>query len=197
MEQLNDEFWSTRYEQHQTGWDLHKASPPLKEYINQLTNKEISILIPGCGNAYEADYLLKKGFTNITLVDISHVLTEHLQEHFKGHPIKIVHGDFFDHEGTYDLILEQTFFCAIDPELRQLYVLKMKNLLANDGVLAGVLFNRDFEGGPPFGGSLREYIQLFSPHFHIKTLETCYNSIAPRQNTELFIQLLKKHSLPD
>jgi len=197
MEKLNDEFWSTRYELHQTGWDLHKASPPLKTYIDQWPDKQSRILIPGCGNAYEADYLLKKGFTNITLVDISHVLTEHLSEHFKGHPIRIVHGDFFDHEGAYDLILEQTFFCAIDPVLREQYAFKMKSLLTAGGTLAGVLFNRDFEGGPPFGGSLQEYIQLFSPHFYIKKLETCYNSITPRQNAELFIQLLKNPPLPD
>jgi SAM-dependent methyltransferase len=192
--ELNDEFWSKRYELHQTGWDLHKASPPLKAFIDQWPDINSRVLIPGCGNAYEADYLLQKGFTQITLIDISHVLTEHLQEHFKGHSIQIIHGDFFDHEGTYDLVLEQTFFCAINPALREQYVLKMKSILAPDGVLAGVLFNRDFEGGPPFGGSLPEYIQLFSPHFQIKTLETCYNSIPARQNTELFIQLINGSS---
>jgi SAM-dependent methyltransferase len=189
MEKLDDDFWSNRYEKHQTGWDLHKASPPLKEYVNQLTNKEISILIPGCGNAYEADYLLKKGFTNITLVDISHVLVEHLKDHFSGKPTHILHQDFFDHSGSYDLILEQTFFCAIDPVLREHYAVKMKSLLAPGGTLAGLLFDRHFEGGPPFGGGLQEYRQLFARHFHIKKIETCYNSISPRQNTELFFIL--------
>jgi thiopurine S-methyltransferase len=65
----------------------------------------------------------------------------------------------------------------------------MKSLLAIGGRLAGVLFNRDFDGGPPFGGSDVEYRNLFSKYFSIKTLETCYNSILPRQNTESFFIL--------
>jgi methyl halide transferase len=186
MEQLNDEFWSKRYELNQTGWDLHKASPPLKTYIDQLKDKNARILIPGCGNAYEADYLLKKGFTNITLVDIAHVLVEQLQNHFSGKPVRIFHEDFFAHHGTYDLVLEQTFFCAINPDLREKYAEQMKRLLTPGGTLAGVLFDRDFEGGPPFGGSISEYRRLFTRYFNIKKLETCYNSIAPRQNAEAF-----------
>ena len=189
MEHLDDAFWSKRYALHQTGWDLHKASPPLKAYIDQWPDKQSRILIPGCGNAYEADYLLQKGFIDITLLDISQVLVAQLKEHFSGTPISILHQDFFDHDGSYDLILEQTFFCAIDPALREEYAVKMKSLLAIGGRLAGVLFNRDFDGGPPFGGSDVEYQNLFSKYFSIKTLETCYNSILPRQNTESFFIL--------
>jgi methyl halide transferase len=186
MLQLDDNFWSERYEHHQTGWDIGFASGPLVHYIDQLTQKDARILIPGCGNAYEADYLLQNGFTHITLLDISHTLVAHLNEHFKGKPIDIIHTDFFDHSGEYDLILEQTFFCALDPLLREAYAQKMLQLLAPAGTLAGVLFNRAFTGGPPFGGSSDEYQQLFSKYFHIKTLETCYNSIAPRKNSEAF-----------
>ncbi len=192
MEHLDDAFWSKRYALHQTGWDLHKASPPLKAYIDQWPDKQSRILIPGCGNAYEADYLLQKGFNNITLVDISHVLVAQLKEHFSDTSIHILHQDFFEHNGTYDLILEQTFFCAIEPSLREDYAIKMKSLLATGGKLAGVLFNRDFDGGPPFGGSDVEYRNLFSNYFSIKTLETCYNSILPRQNKESFI-ILEQH----
>ncbi|MCS7037470.1 MAG: SAM-dependent methyltransferase, partial [Saprospiraceae bacterium] len=57
--------------------------------------------------------------------------------------------------------------------------------------LAGVLFDRDFEGGPPFGGHAEEYRALFEPLFRIHTLEPCYNSIPPRAGAEVFI-ILKK-----
>lgn len=33
---------------------------PLKVYFDQLTNKDLKILIPGGGNSHEAEYLLKK-----------------------------------------------------------------------------------------------------------------------------------------
>jgi len=50
-------FWSSKYQEGQTGWDMGEVSPPIKAYIDQLTNKDLSILIPGAGNAYEAAYL--------------------------------------------------------------------------------------------------------------------------------------------
>jgi len=187
MQTLDDNFWSTRYEQHQTGWDLQKVSPPLQAYIDQLKSKDLRILIPGCGNAYEADYLVQQGFANITLIDISEVLTRQLRQHLAGSPVQVVHGNFFEHTGTYDLILEQTFFCALDPTLRPAYVQQMHTLLAPGGKLVGVLFDREFEGGPPFGGSITEYEELCSPFFTIKTLAPCYNSIAPRAGSEVFI----------
>jgi SAM-dependent methyltransferase len=187
MQILDDNYWSSRYAQHQTVWDLQKVSPPLQAYIDQLKSKDLRILIPGCGNAYEADYLVQQGFVNITLIDISEALTRQLQQHFAGSPVQVLHGNFFAHAGTYDLILEQTFFCAIDPALRPAYVQQMHRLLAPGGRLAGVLFHRAFEGGPPFGGSSTEYAALFSPYFSVKTLAPCYNSIAARAGSEVFL----------
>lgn len=193
-QQLNDTYWSNRYQNQQTGWDIGTASQPLKEYIQQYNNKNARILIPGCGNAYEAKFLIDEGFQSITLIDISKVLVEELQEQLAAYPqqVQIIHGDFFEHEGEYDLIIEQTFFCAIDPVLRKRYAEKMQELLAENGKLVGVLFNRNFEGGPPFGGTKEEYISTFSPYFEIKTMDDCYNSIKPRANTELFIHLSPK-----
>ncbi len=183
---LNADYWSKRYKQNETGWDIGYGSTPLVEYLQSLKDKSISILIPGCGNAYEAEWLLQHGFTNVTVLDISPVLTAALKERFKDEPINIITGDFFEHEGQYDLILEQTFFCAIDPALRSNYVAHMHALLKPTGKLVGVLFNHSFEGGPPFGGSKEEYELLFSKHLHIKKMELCYNSIPPRQGAELF-----------
>jgi SAM-dependent methyltransferase len=183
---LDADYWSNRYQQQQTGWDIGYGSTPLVEYLQSLKDKSISILIPGCGNAYEAEWLLQHGFTNVTVLDISPVLTAALEERFKGQPIKILTGDFFEHKGQYDLILEQTFFCALDPSLRSKYVEQMHQLLKPEGKLVGVLFNREFEGGPPFGGSKEEYETLFSQYLRIKKMELCYNSIPPRKGSELF-----------
>ena len=78
--QFNENYWNNRYLQQQTGWDLQQASLPLKKYIDQLVDKTISILIPGCGNAHEAAYLAQNGFTNITLIDIAPALVATLQQ---------------------------------------------------------------------------------------------------------------------
>lgn len=68
---LSKEFWSARYEEETTGWDLGQVSPPLKKYFDQLENKNLRILIPGCGNGYEAEYLFRLGFMNVHVVDLS------------------------------------------------------------------------------------------------------------------------------
>ncbi len=126
------------------------------------------------------------------MLDIAPTAVETLRQRLDAeHPnwqdsLQLVCGDFFQHSGQYDLILEQTFFCAIDPALRPAYVLKMKELLSTDGKLAGLLFNRDFPGGPPFGGHKAEYEALFAEYFQIHTLETCTNSVGPRAGVELF-----------
>jgi methyl halide transferase len=62
---MDNNYWNTRYLEEQTGWDIGYPSTPLKEYIDQLTNKSIRILIPGCGNGYEGEYLHQNGFTNV------------------------------------------------------------------------------------------------------------------------------------
>ena len=191
---LDDNYWSNRYTNQTTGWDIGAITAPIKNYIDQLTDKEISILIPGCGNSYEAAYLLKNGFSNITLIDISTILCEKLSTQFAKYldsGLQIICGDFFEHGALYDLIIEQTFFCALYPSCRNLYAVKMQQLLKPAGKLVGVLFNKHFEGGPPFGGSESEYRALFQPYFTIEIMEECYNSIPPRKATELFIRLVK------
>lgn len=193
-ESLDANYWSNRYITGTSGWDLGEVSPPLKNYIDQLSDKNIRVLIPGCGNTYEADYLLKLGFTNVTVIDIAPVLVAQLKEKYQGNPyINIILGDFFKLPGQFDLILEQTFFCALEPSLRKDYVAKMHELLSPGCKLVGLLFNRQFEEqGPPFGGDKNEYVQLFEKDFVFKTFEPAYNSFSKRKDTELFVILLKK-----
>ncbi|WP_313373945.1 methyltransferase domain-containing protein [Chishuiella sp.] len=191
---LDEKFWNDKYENNDIKWDLKSPSQPLKEYIDQLQNKDLKILIPGCGNAYEAEYLLEKGFKNIVLVDISEVVVQQLKQKFRNNNhITILHQDFFTLKNQFDLILEQTFFCALNPNLRIAYVQQMHRLLSENGKLVGVLFNRQFNNiKPPYGGHLEEYKLYFKEFFILEKMEECYNSILPRKGTELFIHLLKK-----
>jgi methyl halide transferase len=193
---LDKTYWDNQYQSNTIGWDLGEVSPPIKKYIDTLQNKNISILIPGCGNTYEAEYLLQQGFTNITVIDIAPTLVEKLQEKFSANTnIKVILGDFFEHHNKYDLIIEQTFFCALPPTLRQKYVYKMHQLLNNDGLIIGLLFNRIFETNPPFGGSKKEYELLFKDAFIFKQFDVCNNSALPRANTELFIEFKKNNAV--
>jgi thiopurine S-methyltransferase len=186
-------YWDMQYSENATGWDIGAVSAPVKEYIDQLTDKSLKILIPGAGNAYEAEYLFINGFKNVRVLDISSVAAESFKQRFPDFPDnQIIVQDFFAHNDKYDLIVEQTFFCALDPAARTKYVKKTYSLLKKGGKLVGLLFNHEFEkAGPPFGGSVNEYETLFSPYFKFKKFEESYNSIKPRAKRELFIIFIK------
>jgi methyl halide transferase len=193
MNHLNEDYWTNRYTENKIGWDIGAASAPLAAYIDQMVDKEVAILIPGAGNAYEAIYLYEQGFTDITICDLSMAPLKR----FEGHEvIKCVHGNFFDLEekNQFKIIFEQTFFCALHPSLRHDYVEKMKKLLANGGKLVGLLFASTFETeGPPYGGEINEYRTLFGNTMNIVTMDTAYNSILPRKGNEIFIILQKNN----
>lgn len=192
MSELDQNYWTDRYKNGQTGWDIGHESTPLKEFIDGLNDLSMKILIPGCGNAYEAQYLWQKGFTQVYLMDLSPIPLKNFADKYPEFPKdQLICGDFFDHKGAYDLILEQTFFCALDPSFRDAYIKKMLHLLAPEGQLVGLLFDFPLtEKGPPFGGSLEEYEKRFSS-FSSKKIEPCTNSIGPRAGKEFFIQMRK------
>lgn len=191
---LNKNFWDLRYQNNETGWDIGYISTPLKKYIDQLTDKNIKILIPGGGNSYEAEYLHNLDFKNVFVVDISPTALTNLKNRVPDFPKNhLINIDFFKLNNSFDLILEQTFFCALTPKLRDNYVLKMNQLLRPNGKLVGLLFNIPLnKDRPPFGGTKKEYLSYFKTYFKIEIMELSYNSISERTNNELFIKLIKK-----
>lgn len=190
---LTKEYWEDRYQNNDIGWDTGSITTPLKEYIDQIENKDLKILIPGAGNGYEFDYLIANGFKNVFVVDISETPILYLKSKHPNFVNQIIQTDFFELEDSYDIILEQTFFCALSPTLRADYVKKMHDLSQPKGKIIGLLFDFPLtEVGPPFGGSTNEYKTLFSSLFEIKVLEKAYNSIKPRLGRELFFIFEKK-----
>jgi methyl halide transferase len=195
---MEQDFWISKYENNQTGWDIGKISNPIKNYVDQLENKNLKILIPGCGFGHEAKYLFENGFKQVWILDFSIHAIEVFKENNPNFPKEhILHQDFFTFEvGEYekfDLIIEQTLFCAIHPKMRDLYIKKVYELLKPSGKLVGLLFNREFpdKDYPPFGGNIEIYRKQFESVFTNSKIDYCYNSISERENTELFIKMIK------
>ena len=188
---FDEQYWTERYDAGKDGWDLGCISPPIKEYIDQLTNKDIKILIPGAGNSHEAEYIHNQGFTNLYVCDISNVPLDNLKERVTTFPIdNLIHGNFFEIQDKFDLVLEQTFFCALNPSLRQDYIEQMSKIIKRNGKLIGLLFSMEFDReGPPFGGVINNYKAMFSKKFDIRVITPCTNSIESRMGSELFINM--------
>jgi SAM-dependent methyltransferase len=201
MNEFGKAFWNERWDSNDIAWDMGSASAPLKAFIDSIDsdeNKYLKILIPGCGNAYEAEYLHTKGFRNVYIVDFAKKALAEFSKRVPGFPKDhLICGDFFElEEKGFDLILEQTFFCAIPPSLRHAYAKKMNELLLPGGKLVGLLFNDpklDFES-PPFGGDAETYRAIFNPYFALNKLEAAYNSIKPRAGRELFVNFQRKET---
>lgn len=185
---LDKNYWEDRYTKNNTGWNIGYPSTPIKNYIDQLKDKTLKILIPGAGNGYEAEYLWNLGFKNIYVVDFAAQALNNFKQRVPNFPDEqLLCVDFFELNLRFDLIIEQTFFCALNPDLRNKYVAHMHLLLKPKGKLVGLLFDFPLtQSGPPFGGSLSEYQLRFKEKFKIKILETSINSIKERQGKELF-----------
>lgn len=193
-DKLNAQYWNVRYETRNTPWDIGYISPPLQHYFDQLTNKNLEILIPGAGFAHEAVYLHQKGFKNVWVCDWAPKPLEQIKQNSPDFPDShLLCINFFSLSQTFDLLIEQTFFCALPLEKREDYVKQVRKLLRPRGKLVGLLFDTDFPvDGPPFGGNQAEYQQLFGHDFTIVRMETCRQSISPRSNRELFCEMIMK-----
>ena len=195
---INKKFWEGRYQEGRTGWDIGYPAPGITNYVDQLTRRDLRILLPGAGMGYEAEYLWKCGFHNLTVIDIAGQPLRALRKRIPEIPEKnVIETDFFAFESaSFDLILEHTFFCALPPERRSEYVLKMYALLRPGGKLSGLFFDFPLsDSGPPFGGSEEAYRLLFAPYFEIRKLERATKSIPPRAGKELFFIFEKKPAL--
>ena len=195
---LDAAYWSGRYADGRDAWDLGGPAPPLQAYFEQLDPvAQPRILIPGAGRAYEAEYLHRHGFGQVFVADLAAAPLAALAQRVTNFPAAhLLQANFFDLPGNppYDLIVEQTFFCALHPSLRPAYARQCAQLLRPGGTLAGLLFETDFgpSNEPPFGGTRAEYRTYFAPYFNFQHFETAHNSVGPRQGRELFICLKKR-----
>ncbi len=191
--ELTSNYWNSRYLDQNTGWDIGHHNVIHTDYVAHIGDKGLHILEPGAGSGYTTAYLYSQGFYNTYALDYASAPKNRFLERNPTFPKEqYLTQDFFELDSRFDLVLEQTFFCAIDPQQRVDYVNKMHSILNPNGKIYGVLFNFNKNEGPPYGGSKKEYINLFKSKFNIIRIENAKNSIPQRQGSELLIELQKK-----
>lgn len=189
-------YWQARYTTPgRDTWSAGRITPPLRAYFDQLAvAPQPRILIPGAGRAYEAEYLYQLDFRHVVVADLAAEPLAELAARVPDFPKEnLRQANFFalPPAETFDLLVEQTFFCALPPTLRPAYAQQCARLLRPGGKLVGLLFDTEFAGAtePPFGGSREEYAGYFAPYFEFVHFETAYNSLPARAGRELFICL--------
>jgi methyl halide transferase len=190
------EDWQRHYDENDMGWDLGQVAPPFIRLWEEGQLPLGKVLIPGCGRGHEVLYLAGNGF-DVTGVDYSEGAVSHLQNALKERNLKgqILHQDFFSlensHDGLYDLVIEQTFFCAISPRQRTGYVQNVLRLLKPGGMLVGLFYHTDKEGGPPYNTTREDIESHFLENFEILKLEKEAKSAEQRKDKE-WLAILKK-----
>jgi hypothetical protein len=157
-------FWDERFERGFTPWDKGGVPGQLREFI--ATSQPASVLIPGCGAAYELVYFSEAGW-DATALDFSPAAVAMARETVGEWRHRVTEADFFAWEPAPDLtvIYERAFLCALPPAMRPQVAKRWAQLLPSGGLLAGFFFFDDAPKGPPFGISRDELDRLLGEDF--------------------------------
>jgi thiopurine S-methyltransferase len=161
------EFWDERYARGTTPWDYGGVPPQLKAYLDTHPSGGRA-LIPGCGAGHEIAAFYEAGY-DVTAIDFAAGAVERARANLG--PVlgeRVFLGDFFTYDfaaAPFDIVYERTFLCALPPELRPKYAARMARLLAPGGVLVGLFYLGEEQGGPPYQLHAADEARLFGPHF--------------------------------
>lgn len=191
------EDWARHYSEHDLTWDIAEPSPPLVRLWNDGKLKAGKVLAPGCGQGHEVVFFAERGF-EVVAVDYVPAALELAGQNLKKKNLtaRLLGQSFFDldssHDGSYDWMFEQTFFCAIDLSDRTRYVQAARRILKPGGVLVGLFYETGEEGGPPWNTTEENILESFSDGFAVECLEKSEHSTERRQGREWLAWLRKK-----
>jgi SAM-dependent methyltransferase len=169
------------------------------------------ILSPGCGTGSDALALVKQG-GQVLAVDWSPAAIREIRERYnqisllKG-TLEVQSGDFFEMDPRpVDLVVEHTFFCAIDPTARPRYVERASSWLISGGYLVGNFFVLSDEQalslpalslapsgeGPPFATTVAELRHLLASQFEEVLLRPASTSEPERRPGMEWVGVFKR-----
>ena len=189
--------WQKHYDEDNLSWDLGEVAEPFVRLWEDNILAPGTLIVPGCGQGHEVIYFAERGF-EVTGVDFSPGAVKLLRDSLNRKNLKaqVLHRDFFKlengHDRAYDKLLEQTFFCAIHPDQRPAYVETASRILKPGGLLFGLFYQTEEEGGPPFNTTEADIRRHFSDEFDIIRLEKCFYSNEKRKDKEWLAVMRKK-----
>ncbi len=201
MDINNPDFWEERYSAKNTPWDTKTTTPALINSIDHSRSKKIAIL--GCGYSKDSLFLAKKGHM-VYSIDFAAKPIEYL-DNIKSKEslgnLFPIQEDIFnlnkEYSNFFDIVIEYTCFCAIDPQRRFRYVELVSDILNKSRKFIALFFptERREEGSdkePPFYVNLDETLLMFKNNFNIIKIDKNPDSIKPRRGFETLVIMRKK-----
>ena len=194
----DEKYWSDVYRTEENpGWNLNSAAEAFKDMLPRLKLTKSRVLVLGCGEGHDAAHFAEAGHI-VTAVDISPEAIARAQKkyaEFKN--IKWVEADIFalpkEWLHQFDIVVEHTCFCAIDPTQRSALAQIWIRLLAPQGKLMAIFFTMEKKEGPPFGATEWEIRARLKKSFTFLFWGRWRGSIAKRQGRELFVYAQKRN----
>lgn len=153
-------FWDLRYEADFVPWDAGGVPDELRTFIAAMRVPP-RVLVPGCGSARDVRFLAEAG-CDVLGLDFSHEAVEAARKVLGPHASRVRQADVFApiFEAPFEVVYERAFLCALPRRLWSRWGLRMAELVARGGTLAGFFFiDADAgERGPPF--ALRDDAEL-------------------------------------
>lgn len=163
------EFWEIRYLEKFSPWDAGGVPICLREWVLSRDATPDSVLIPGCGSAWEVQFFASQHWPVIA-IDFSAAAVAAARAVLGEHGDKVREADFFGptlSPASFDVIYERAFLCALPRRMWQDWAKRCAELLVPGGLLAGFFYADNSERGPPFGLKSGELHSLLSPAFDL------------------------------
>ncbi|MGD1851987.1 MAG: methyltransferase [Cyanophyceae cyanobacterium] len=190
--------WNQRYKDQDTGWDLGQPSPVLAAFLpeylkqNNLLERSPKAAVVGCGRGHDARFIAKLGIETVGF-DFAPLAVKEAwklarRSQLTEKQLRFEEMDIFavspELQGQFDLVIEHTCFCAINPDRRADYVASVRSLLKPNGQLIGVFYTHNRPGGPPFGTNEAQILDVFLPKFKREFWQLSDHSIGRREGNE-------------
>lgn len=186
-----DTAWEQLWKEGVIPWDAQGVTPVVSQLLKENKIRSGRALVPGCGSGYDVVAMASPTRTVLGL-DISKTALQQAELFAEKSPnaefVEFQNADFFSFvpEAKFDVVFDYTFFCALEPSLRQSWAEKMADVLAVDGELITLMFPLDeHEGGPPYSVSVEAYEKVLGPlGFRMTSLESEIPSLEARKGME-------------
>lgn len=211
---MKADFWLDRWQKSQIGFHQGHVNPHLEAYWPHLgLSSESSVFVPLCGKSLDMLWLAGMGHPviGVELSDIAvksffdennlspSISPKHPFDVYRHDEIKIFCGDFFsinqDDLNTVKGMYDRAALVALPPDMRQNYVLHLKDILPADVQILLVTFDypQDQMDGPPFSVGKDEINRIYGDSFEIDLLDSHDALVKNKRFREIGLTSMVEH----